>query len=87
MTARERVGVVFSYFAKIGVAAIKLSDGGLKVGDRIQIQGATTDVAQSLDSMQIDGDSVDEAVKGQSVGIKVADRVRPNDVVYRLTGE
>lgn len=84
MAEREKIGSVFSYFAKIGVAAIELSDGGLSVGDIIQIQGATTDLTFPVDSMQVDGESIQAADKGQSVGIKVSDRVRPNDEVYRI---
>ncbi|MFH1788817.1 MAG: translation elongation factor-like protein [Candidatus Altiarchaeota archaeon] len=87
MAEREKIGSVFSYFANIGVAAISLSDAGLSVGDRIQIQGATTDVAFTVDSMQVDRESIQTAAKGQSVGIKVPDRVRPNDEVYRIVGE
>jgi putative protease len=85
MAERVKVGSVFSFFGKIGVAAVNLSDGGLKVGDKVQVQGATTDLVFTLDSMQIERQPVAEASKGQSVGIKVPDKVRPNDVVYRVS--
>ncbi|MFQ6105466.1 MAG: EF-Tu/IF-2/RF-3 family GTPase [Candidatus Hydrothermarchaeaceae archaeon] len=80
----EKVGEVFTYFAKIGVAGVKITDGSLSVGDKIKIEGATTNIEQTVDSMQIDKNSVQSAEKGQSVGIKVKDRVRPNDVVYKV---
>jgi translation initiation factor IF-2 len=54
------------------------------VGDKIRIQGYTTSFEQVIDSMQIDREPVQEAGVGQSVGIKVKERVRPNDVVYKL---
>ncbi len=79
-----RVGQVFKYFAQPGVAAIELTDGALHVGDTIHIQGATTDFSQEVESMQIERESVEGAEKGQSVGIKVKDRVRPGDAVYRM---
>ena len=76
------IGEVFSYFAKISVAAINLS-APLKKGDKIQIKGATTDFKQKVDSMQINGKDVAEAKKGAEIGIKVKDRVRPGDKVFK----
>jgi putative protease len=81
---KEKVGKVFTYFSKVGVAGIELTDSPLAVGDKISIEGATTNFEQTLDSMQIDRADVEKAQKGQQVGIKVKDRVRPNDVVYKI---
>lgn len=83
--SETRIGRVENYFSKIGVAAIDLDEGELKVGDNIKIKGSTTDVSQSVDSMQIDKVSVEKADKGSSVGIKVQDRVRPGDQVYTVS--
>ena len=80
----EQIGRVFQFFAKIGVAAINITSGSIKVGDMIRIKGATTDFTQQIDSMEIDRQKVDSAGAGQSIGIKVKDRVRPNDIVYKL---
>ncbi|MEE9594222.1 MAG: hypothetical protein V3V92_02370 [Candidatus Hydrothermarchaeales archaeon] len=77
------VGEVFTYFAKAGVAGIKLEDT-LKVDDRIRLQGHTTNFEQVVESMQIEHDLVEEAGKGESVGLKVADRVRPHDKVFKI---
>lgn len=79
----EEVGKVFTYFSKAGVAGVKLS-GTLSVGDAIRIKGATTDFEQKVESMQIEHASVQKAESGASIGIKVKDRVRPNDVVYKI---
>ncbi len=81
---RQKIGEVFHYFSKIGVAAIRLTDGDLKVGDTIQVQGPTTNLTQVVDSMQIDQNAVTSATKGQSVGLKVAEKVREKDFVYRV---
>ncbi len=81
---RQKIGEVFHYFSKIGVAAIRLTDGDLKVGDTIQVQGPTTDLTQVVDSMQIEQNAVPSATKGQSVGLKVKDKVREKDFVYRV---
>ena len=83
MPEKKKIGNVFSYYSKIGVAAINLTDS-VKVGDRIAIQGATTNFEQTIDSMQIDRAPVNEAKAGDSIGVKVRDRVRPNDVVYKI---
>ena len=81
---REKIGDVFHYFSKLGVAAIRLADGGLKVGDTVQIQGPTTNLTQTVDSIQIEQTAVKGASKGQSVGIRVKDKVRERDLVYRV---
>ena len=80
----EEIGKVSDYFAKIGVAAIELT-GSLSVGDTIHIKGHTTDFEQKVDSMQIEHQSVEKANPGDSIGIKVKDRVRGHDVVYKVT--
>lgn len=80
----SKVGEVFQFFAKPSVAAIKLTDGSLKIGDKIHILGATTDFTQTVSSMQVDKASIEEANQGDSIGIQVADRVRPNDTIYKV---
>ena len=76
----EVVGRVFAYFKNVNVAAIELS-ATLSVGDRIRVTGATTDFEMTVESMQIDRVSVESATAGQSVGMAVPERVRPNDQV------
>ncbi len=83
MEDMQEVGKVFKYFAKPGVAAINLTAGTISIGDTILIKGETTNFSQQVESMQIDRVEVKTASAGQSVGIKVKDRVRPNDRVYR----
>jgi selenocysteine-specific translation elongation factor len=78
------VGTVSDFFAHVVVAGINMT-GSLKVGDKIHIKGHTTDIEMDITSMQIDNKNVAEAKKGQSVGIKVPERVRPGDVVYKVT--
>ena len=83
MAEEEEIGRVRDYFARIGVIGIDLT-GKLKVGDTIHIQGHTTDITQLVESMQIEHDSVEQAGPGDSVGIKVPDRCRAGDHVYRV---
>jgi putative protease len=80
----KKVGEVIKYFGKIGVAAIRLSEGSLKVGDTIHIVGHTSETTQPIDSMQIENKDVQEAGPGADIGIKVKDRVREHDVVYKV---
>jgi putative protease len=77
----KQVGIVSTYFSNVNVAAVKLSEV-LKVGDKIHIKGHTTDFEIVVSEMQIDRDSVKEAKNGAHVGIKVPDKVRPNDTVF-----
>ncbi|HEY41999.1 MAG TPA: translation elongation factor-like protein [Dehalococcoidia bacterium] len=80
----EAVGKVSDFFARPVVAGIELT-AKLKVGDSIHIQGHTTDLELTIDSMQINNVNVQEANAGDSVGIKVPDRVRRGDTVYKVT--
>lgn len=81
---RVKIGEVFHYFTKIGVAAIRLTDGAIAVGDRVVIQGPTTNLEQPVDALQIEHMTVSSARQGQEVGMKVQDRVREHDFVYKL---
>jgi translation elongation factor EF-Tu-like GTPase len=83
LTESEEIGVITHYFGKISVAVIKLNHA-LKTGDRIRIVGSTTNFEQSVDSMQINKESIDHAEPGQEIAIKVNERVREHDVVYLL---
>ncbi len=80
----EEVGKVSDFFARPVVAGIELT-GRLKVGDKIHISGHTTDMELIVDSMQINNVNVQEAKAGDSVGIKVTDRVRRGDTIYKVT--
>jgi len=77
------VGRVTHYFTKISVAVVELS-APLAVGDRIRIKGPTTDFEQTVESMQIEHKNVERAEAGQSIGLKVRERVREKDRVYRI---
>ncbi len=83
MTEKE-IGKVSSFFSHVSVAAIKLTNT-LKVGDKIHIKGNTTDFEDTVKSMQIEKKDVKEAKKGDHIGIKVPEKVRPNDIVYLVT--
>lgn len=79
----EVIGKITHYFPKISVAVVELS-GTLSAGDQIRVKGASTDFEQKVDSMQIEHEKVEEAKKGQSVGLKTAEPVRPHDIVYKV---
>ncbi len=79
--AEKEIGKVSGYFSHVGVAAIKLS-GKLEVGDKIHIKGHTTDFEEKIGSMQIEKKDVKKAKKGDHIGIKVPEKVRPNDTVF-----
>ncbi|KUO40854.1 MAG: translation elongation factor-like protein [Hadesarchaea archaeon DG-33] len=80
---KKLVGKISHYFTKIGVGVVELSDE-LKVGDRISIEGATTSIQQTVDSMQIEHQNVQSAGSGQSIGLKIVERAREGDLVYKL---
>jgi len=76
------VGRVTHFFTKISVAVIELT-APLAVGDTIAIKGPTTDLEQTVESMQIEHENVQRAEAGQSIGLKVAERVREKDIAYK----
>ncbi|MEM3673774.1 MAG: translation elongation factor-like protein [Candidatus Bathyarchaeia archaeon] len=76
------VGRVTHFFPKISVAVIELT-APLAVGDTIAIKGPTTDFEQTVDSMQIEHKNIQRAEAGQSIGLKVVQRVREKDKVYK----
>ena len=78
-----KLGTIDDYFAKVGVIALKLGNS-VKVGDTIHIKGHTTEINQAVGSMQIEHQVVQEAKKGDSIGIKVSERVRKGDIVYKV---
>jgi len=81
---RDEIGKVFHYYPKAGVAAISITAGELQVGDTIMIEGATSSVTMVVDSMQVEHAQVQKAGAGRSIGIKVPERVRPGDRVYKI---
>ena len=81
---KRLAGKVVNYLSKISVAIIELS-GSLAVGDRISVEGATTNIQQTVESMQIQHQSVEKAGKGDSVGLKMVDRCRKGDIVYKIS--
>ncbi|MBS3782743.1 MAG: translation elongation factor-like protein [Candidatus Thermoplasmatota archaeon] len=80
----EKIGKVFKYFKEPSVAAIKIERGELSIGDKVRFEGENTDFEQEIQSMEIEGEEVEEVGPGDDVGIKVKERVRPNDEVIKL---
>jgi len=83
--AEEKIGVVTHYFGDIGVAALKITNGELNVGDTIHIKGHTSDFTQTVDSMQVEHESVKVALAGDEIGMKTAEYAREHDLVFKVT--
>ena len=77
------VGRVTHFYPKISVAIVELK-ASLSIGDKILIKGATTNFEQIVESMQIEHKNIERAEAGQIIGLKVKERVRENDKVYRI---
>ena len=82
--SEEIIGMVSDFFAHPVVAGIELT-AALKSGDKIRIKGHTTDLEIIVDSIQIDNAQVSAANAGDSIGVKVSDKVRGGDTVYKIT--
>lgn len=81
----EKVGRIVKFFSKPSVAAIEITDGTLAVGDQIKIKGHTTEFEDTVTSMQEDNQSIEKASPGQMIGIKVKERVREHDIIFKIT--
>ena len=83
--AEREVGKITHYYSNIGVAIVEVADT-FKVGDRIHVQGATSDFEQEVASMQIEHESVQEAKPGDAVGLKIDEKARGGDKVFLVEG-
>ena len=80
----EQVGVIVKFFAKPSVAAIEVTGGSIKKGDLLKYKGHTTDFTEEVLSIEIDNQPMEEAKVGDLVGVKVKERVRESDKVYKV---
>jgi U32 family peptidase len=80
----EQVAVIVKFFAKPSVAALEVTNGTIKKGDILRYKGHTTDFTEEISSMEIDNQVVEEVKVGDLVGVKVKERVRENDKVYKV---
>jgi putative protease len=83
----QRIGEVVKFFSKPSVAAVKITNGEIRVGDILKFTGHTTDLTMPVDSMEVDNQKVPQAVAGDFIGIHVAERVRPGDEVFKVTAD
>ena len=81
--AEKEIGRVTNYFSKISVAVIELT-APLQLGDRIRIEGGTRDFEQTVQSMQIEHEPIEKAEAGQEIALKVDEKVRASDTVYKV---
>lgn len=82
--SEQEVGRIVKFFSKPSVAAIQVTKGSIKPGDSLKYKGHTTDFVEEVTRIEIDNQAVEEAKAGDLIGIKVKDRVRENDVVYKV---
>ncbi len=79
-----KVGTITHYYSKIGVAILEITDEPLSLGDTIHIKGHSTDFQETVESMQIEHQAVSTTKKGDVIGLKVKERCREGDVVYKV---
>ncbi|OGW75778.1 MAG: hypothetical protein A2Z72_05175 [Omnitrophica bacterium RBG_13_46_9] len=83
-TLGQEIGVIVDYYSKVNAAGIELKSGDIKIGDKIRVKGHTTDFEQVVESIQLDNRPVEEANRGDSIGIKIKDKARKGDKVYKI---
>jgi putative protease len=79
----KEIGKITNYFSKIGVAVVELT-APLQLGDEIHIVGGDRDFQQQVESMQVEHEAIDKADAGQDIAIKLDQKARPNDTVYKI---
>ncbi len=80
----EKIGNIENFYSKISVCVLDITAGSVQIGDKIAIKGTTTDFEMTIESMQIDRADIESASAGQKVGLKVPERVRPGDEVFKV---
>jgi len=80
----QEIGYISKFFGQISVAAIEITAGKLNIGDTIHIKGHTTDFNAEIESMQVDHEPMDSVKKGDNIGVKVANKTRRHDKVFKL---
>ncbi|MFC1489150.1 translation elongation factor-like protein [Thermodesulfobacteriota bacterium] len=80
----DQIAVVVNFYAKLGVAAIQVTDGNIIKGDLLKYKGHTSDFTEEVTRMEINNQPVEKAKTGDLVGVKVKERVRKNDKVYKV---
>ncbi len=81
----QEIGYVSKFFGQISIAAIEITAGKLSIGDTIHIKGYTTDLEVEVNSMQIEHEAIESAKKGDSIGVKITDKARRKDKVFKLS--
>lgn len=80
----KEIGYVSNYYRKLSVASVEITSGGVSVGDTVRFKGHTTDFKLVVSSMQIEHEPVTEVKQGDSIGLKISEKVRKGDKVYKL---
>jgi len=77
------IGKVMHYYDRVGVIVVELEDK-IKVGDRIRIVRSGFDFEQTVDSLQIDHQNVEQAEVGSEAAVKVNESTRSGAKVYKI---
>ena len=82
MRQEEAIGIVTHYYSHLGVAVVQVNKGSLRTGNTIHIVGHSTDITETVASMEYEHQHVDQANAGQNVGVKIDGSAREHDIVY-----
>ena len=80
----QEIGYISNYFKNINVAIIEMTKGTLETGDTVHFKGKTTDFTTTVSSMQIEHEQVEKVKKNDSLGLKVSEKVRKTDKVFKV---
>jgi len=84
MSKEKQIGKITHYFDHISVGVIELTTS-LKLGEEIHIVGGDRDFVQEVASMQVEHENIKKAKKGDAIGLKFDEKVKPGDKVYRVS--
>ncbi|MBI4100188.1 U32 family peptidase C-terminal domain-containing protein [Candidatus Microgenomates bacterium] len=80
--ADQLLGKITHYYDKIGVAVVEVQKP-FSLGDEIKISGSDHEFVQKVESMQIEHEQIQQAKKGQTIGLRTDQKVKEGDVIFK----
>ncbi|CAN1486714.1 COG0826 Collagenase and related proteases [Spirosomataceae bacterium] len=85
-TKKIYIGKGVKYFEKIGVGEFLMESHDINIGDKLIVTGPTTGLIETtVEEIRLgSGDSVQQAVKGNTISLQIGEKIRASDKLYKI---